>query len=142
MKIALGSDHAGFNLKEKIKTHLLKQGHNVEDCGPFSGERSDYPDFAKQVARRISEGSTERGVLVCGSGIGMCVAANRFKGVRAAVLRDANDAELSRGHNNANVACLGARITADDEATKLVDIFLTTPFEGGRHEARVKKIDG
>lgn len=141
MKIAIGSDHAGFNLKEKIKKRLSNEGHNVEDCGAFSDERSDYPDLAKEAASRVSDGHAERGVLVCGSGIGMCMAANRYPKVRAVVVRDERDAEISRRHNDANVACIGSRVTPDEYAVKLIVLFLETPFDGGRHSARVAKIE-
>lgn len=141
MRIALASDHAGFALKEEIKVHLARAGHELQDCGAFSSEPSDYPDFGRDAARRVSSGKAERAVLICGSGIGMCMVANRVSGVRAAVLRDAKDAELARSHNDANVACLGARITGSDAARALVESFLAAPFDGGRHEARVRKID-
>lgn len=141
MKIAVGSDHAGFDLKENLKNHLIKLGNEVVDCGALSDARSDYPDFAKGVATRVSENKVERGILVCGSGIGMCMTANRFQNVRAVVLHDSNDAELSRKHNDANVACIGSRVTKIDDAIKLVDIFLKTEFEGGRHANRVAKIE-
>lgn len=141
MKIALGSDHAGFQLKESLKTYLRSQDHEILDFGCDSEERCDYPDYAAQVAKSVSEGKSERGVLVCGSGIGMCMSANKVKGIRAAVLRIEEDAELSRAHNNANVACLGGRITKPTDAEKLLKTFLTTPFEGGRHTARLAKIE-
>lgn len=141
MRIVLASDHAGFTFKELIKEHLIKIGHEVTDCGAFSSERSDYPDFAKIVAGHISKSEADRGILICGSGIGMCIAANRFLRVRAVVIRDRADAEMSRRHNDANVMCLGERVTEVAYALELADIFLTTPFEGGRHEIRVEKID-
>lgn len=141
MKISVGSDHAGYALKEALKGHLMGQGHEVADCGPFSDDRSDYPDFARKVAGDISSGKTEMGVLVCGSGIGMCMAANRFSRVRAAVIRDEGDVEMSRRHNDANVACLGARVTSESDAVRLLDVFMNTPFDGGRHIARVAKIE-
>lgn len=141
MKIAVGSDHAGFTLKESVKVYLKSQGHEVTDLGCHSEERCDYPDYASQVAKAVAGGKAERGVLVCGSGIGMCMSANRVRGVRAAVLRIPEDAQLSRKHNDANVACLGGRLTAPEEAQKLLETFLTTPFEGGRHVSRVGKID-
>jgi ribose 5-phosphate isomerase B len=140
MRLALGSDHAGYKIKEAIKAALSKAGHGVEDFGAASEERSDYPDFARGVAAAVDEGRADRGVLVCGTGIGMCIAANRFPGVRAAVLRDEADVEMARLHNDANVACIGARRTAEGEALRLVEKFLSTGFEGGRHEARVAKL--
>ncbi len=140
MRIAIGSDHAGFVLKEVVKRHLTSLGHEVLDCGTNSDERCDYPDFAREVAKEVDAGTVERGVLVCGSGIGMAIAANRFPGVRAAVLGDEYDAMMGRGHNDVNVACLGARKTAPVMASRLIDLFLTTPFEGGRHQDRVVKL--
>lgn len=141
MRIVIASDHAGFQLKTKIADHLKGASFDILDLGADSDARSDYPDFAKLVAAAIVEKRADRGVLVCGSGIGMCIAANRFSGVRAAVLRDERDAEMSRRHNDANVACLGERFTESDEACRLIALFLSTPFEGGRHEDRVKKIE-
>lgn len=142
MKILIASDHAGFELKEEIKKYLTKKpGYEVVDYGPDSTAPVDYPDFAKEVAKRISSGEAEKGVLICGSGTGMAIAANRFKGVRAAVIREEFDAEMSRLHNNSNIACFSARVTAFDRCLKLLDLWLKTPFEGGRHTRRVEKID-
>ncbi|MFA4972270.1 MAG: ribose 5-phosphate isomerase B [bacterium] len=141
MKIAIGCDHAGFTLKEKLKERLAKQGHEIFDLGTNSPDRCDYPDYAGPVAAAVADKKAERGVLVCGSGIGMCMAANRHLFVRAAVLHDEFDAEMSRRHNNANVACLAARKPDHDAQMRLLDIFLKTPFDGGRHEARVAKLD-
>lgn len=141
MKIIIGADHAGFHLKEELKKYLKSKGHAVIDVGCNSEERCDYPDYAAQVAKAVAKGSSERGVLVCGSGIGMCMSANRVAGVRAAVLRIPEDAHLSREHNDANVACLGGRINLPDQAKNLLEIFLATPFEGGRHTARIQKIE-
>lgn len=140
MQIAIASDHAGFSLKEEIRTLLEKKGYEVTDFGAHSEERTDYPDFARLVAHAVSSGKAERGVLICGTGIGMCMAANRVLRVRAAVLRDNNDATISREHNDANIACLGGRITKPEKAAELLEIFLTTPFEGGRHQKRVEKL--
>lgn len=142
MKIAIAADHAGFTLKETLRQHLISQGHQVVDFGCDSTESVDYPDFAAKVAEAVSEQQAERGVLVCGSGIGMCMAANRFGGVRAAVLRSFDDARLSRLHNDSNVACLGGRVTATAQAKELLETFLKTPFEGGRHQKRIQKIHG
>lgn len=142
MKIAIGADHAGFKLKEELKKYLESKGHELLDVGCNSEERCDYPDYAAQVAKAVSFGKTERGVLVCGSGIGMCMAANRVAGIRAAVLRLPEDARLSREHNDANVACLGDRFSSPDQSKNLVDIFFSTSFEGGRHVGRIKKLDG
>ncbi len=141
MKIAIASDHAGYVEKELLKKFLEAQGHKIVDCGAFSEERSDYPDFGHKLANLVQTNEVERGVMVCGSGIGMCMVANRHKGVRAAVLHDENDAILSREHNNANVACFGSRVSNMETIKALTSIFLKTPFAGGRHEARVEKID-
>lgn len=141
MKISIGADHAGFELKEEIRDYLQGKGHDVHDCGTFSEERADYPDYGHKVANDVEGGKAEKGVLVCGSAIGMCMVANRHQGVRAAVLRDDFDAEMSRKHNDANVACVGGRVSDEMTAFKLIETFLTTAFEGGRHEERVKKID-
>jgi ribose 5-phosphate isomerase B len=140
MRIAIGSDHAGFSLKKFLKESLTKSGHVVDDFGTHSEDRIDYPDIAKVVAAAVNSGKAERGVLICGSGIGMCMAANRFPAVRAAVLHDEYDAEMSRLHNDANVACFGARKVDFDRAKQLLDVFLSSPFEGGRHEVRVRKL--
>lgn len=141
MKIAVASDHAGYELKEMLKKYLEEKGYEVDDCGTHSTERSDYPDFGRPAALAVREGGAERAVLVCGSGIGMCMTANRFDGVRAAVLRDRYDAEMSRKHNDANIACFGGRVSDFGVARELLEVFLNTAFEGGRHEARVRKID-
>ena len=141
MKISIASDHAGFDLKEDLKKHLSELGHEAIDFGPQNNQRTDYPDYAKKVALSVQKGDVERGVLVCGSGIGMCMTANRFKDVRAAVIHDQSDAQMSRSHNDANVACFGARVLDSSAVIELLDIFLSTPFEGGRHTARVAKIE-
>lgn len=141
MRISIASDHAGFELKNNLKSFLESLGHDVSDEGPFNSERSDYPDYAAKVAESVSNSKVQIGVLICGSGIGMCMAANRLKNVRAVVLRIPEDAVLSRKHNDANVACLGARITSKDDSEVLLKIFLSTSFEGGRHQVRVEKID-
>jgi ribose 5-phosphate isomerase B len=141
MKIAIGSDHAGFTLRELLKSYLQSQGHEILDFGCDSEERCDYPDYGYKAVKAVSEKKAERGVLVCGSGIGICMVANRVKGIRAAVLRIEEDARLSREHNDANVACFGGRLSQPKEAKNLLDIFLKTPFEGGRHTARLAKIE-
>lgn len=141
MKIAIGADHAGYPLKEELILILQNEGHEVLDCGTRDAHAVDYPDFAHQVAEQVAQGLVERGVLVCGSGIGMCMAANRHKGARAAVLRDATDARLSREHNDANIACFGGRLTDAATAAHLLRLWLAMPFEGGRHEGRVAKIE-
>jgi len=141
MRIAVGSDHAGFKLKQFLKKMLADAGNDVADLGTASEERTDYPDYAAAVGRAVSGGEAEMGVLVCGSGIGMCMGANRFPGVRAAVLNDEYDAEMSRRHNDANVACFGARKIEEERAGALLGIFLGSPFDGGRHAGRVEKLD-
>ena len=141
MKIAIGSDHAGFSLKQVLKEHLVQQGHEVIDEGTEADTSCDYPDYAKKVALLVSEKSADFGALVCGTGMGMCIAANRARNVRAVVIRDDYDAKMARLHNDANVACFGGRITAAVNAIRLIDVFLTTKFEGGRHKGRVEKLD-
>jgi RpiB/LacA/LacB family sugar-phosphate isomerase len=138
--IAIGSDHAGYSLKERLKTWLAADGHRVIDHGTHSTESVDYPDYAAAVAESVGSGEAERGVLVCGSGVGMAMAANKVAGVRAVAAQDADVARLSRQHNDANVLTLGARLTAPTRALELVQTWLATPFEGGRHERRVDKL--
>lgn len=140
MKIAVGSDHAGFHLKEKVVAWLRGKGVDVEDMGTHSAARCDYPDFAKRVADHVAAGQAERGILVCGSGIGMSITANKVAGVRAAECFNAVSAQLSRAHNDANVLCLGERLVDESTARQIVETWLTTPFEGGRHAQRVEKI--
>lgn len=137
MKIAIGSDHAGFHLKETLRTWLEQNGHEVTDCGTYSDERADYPIFGEAVADRVAAGNVDCGVLVCGSGQGICMSANKVAGVRAGVIRTSMDAEMTRSHNDANVACFGERITEPDVAVAALKVFLETPFEGGRHADRV-----
>jgi ribose 5-phosphate isomerase B len=140
MRIAIGSDHAGFAAKEELKVVLRALGHAPEDVGT-SGEAScDYPDFAALVARKVAGGDCERGVLVCGTGIGMSIAANKVAGIRAAVVCDEKTAELSRRHNDANVFCAGARVMPVVKIAEALKVWLQTPFEGGRHVRRVEKI--
>lgn len=139
-KLALSSDHAGFELKQKIKIELQNQGHTVQDLGPSDDSRVDYPDFAEKVAAAVASGDCERGVLVCGTGIGMAISANKVSGIRAASLTDVYSAEMSRKHNDLNVLCLGSRVIGEGLALKLLDVFLNTEFEGGRHEGRVQKM--
>ena len=141
MKIAIGADHAGWQLKEDIKTFLNTLGHNITDFGTNSGESVDYPDFAKMVAISVSSGKNDVGVLLCGTGIGMAMTANKIKGIRAAVCHNEYTAEMSRRHNDANVFCAGARTTDADTIKKMLKLWLSTPFEGGRHKQRVDKID-
>ena len=140
MRIAVGADHAGFVLKNEVRDALRQAGHEVTDFGANSAESTDYPDYARQVAVSVSTGAAERGILVCGSGIGMCIAANKVRGVRAGLAINSEAVRLTRAHNDANVLTLGARFTEPPVARELVQIFLETPFEGGRHERRIHKI--
>ena len=139
-KISISSDHAGYKLKEYLKGYLLKKKIKVKDFGPKSQNSVDYPDFAKKVARDVSSKKSNIGILVCGSGTGMAMSANKFKKIRAAVCYNNASTRLSRLHNNANILALGARLTNRNKAIKLVNIFLSTRFEGGRHLRRVKKV--
>src|ERR1043166_6942423 len=140
MKIALGADHAGYQLKDQIKQHLAQQGIELCDQGTFSPESVDYPDFARAVAHDVAENRADLGILVCGSGIGMAIAANKVDGIRAANVSTEYEAQMSRVHNNANVLALGARILNPAQAFAIVDKWLNTQFAGGRHERRVEKI--
>jgi ribose 5-phosphate isomerase B len=140
MRIALGADHAGYQLKDQIKQHLQQQGVEVRDEGTSSPESVDYPDYARAVAHDVSERRSDLGILVCGSGIGMAITANKVDGIRAANVSTEYEAQVSREHNNANVLTLGARIISSDEAFRIVDKWLTTQFAAGRHERRVEKI--
>jgi ribose 5-phosphate isomerase B len=140
--LLIASDHAGFELKEKLKARLASRGVAFEDLGTQSSESVDYPDYARKVAGAIARGEAERGVLVCGSGQGMAMTANRFRGVRAALPFDEETARLSREHNDANVLALGGRVLPADTALRILEVWLETPFAGGRHAGRVKKIDG
>ena len=140
MKIAIGADHAGLDLKNQLGDVLRQAGHEVCDFGTNSPESTDYPDYAALVAKAVASGTVERGVLVCGSGVGMSIAANKVRGVRAALGVSPEEVRLTRAHNNANVLTLGARFTDPSLARELVQTFLVTPFEGGRHELRVAKI--
>ena len=140
MRVAIGADHAGFAAKEEIKTVIRALGHTVVDQGT-SGETSvDYPDFAEKVARAVATGDAERGVLICGTGIGMSIAANKVPGIRAALVGDEKTAALSRQHNDANVFCAGSRVTPVVKIAESLKVWLQTPFEGGRHVNRVSKI--
>ncbi len=140
MKIALGSDHGGFHLKEHLKQYLQDEGVTVLDCGTFSEASCDYPDLAAKVCGAIGQGQAERGLLVCGTGLGMCIAANKCPGIRAAVVTDEYSAGKSREHNDANVLCLGERVVGFGLAESLTDVWLRTEFAGGRHARRVQKI--
>ena len=139
-KLSIASDHAGFDLKEKIKKNLIKKKITVVDLGPKTDDSVDYPDFAKKVARNVASKKSKIGILVCGSGTGMAMSANKIKKIRAAVCYNKASTSLSRKHNNANIIALGSRLTKNSTALKLVNIFLSTKFEGGRHLRRVKKV--
>ena len=139
-KISLASDHAGFVLKEIIKKKLIKKKIKVFDLGPRTKDSVDYPDYAKKVARNVCSKKTNMGILVCGSGTGMAMSANKFRKIRAAVCYNSASTRLSLTHNNANILAIGSRLTNNKKALKLVNIFLSTKFEGGRHLRRVKKI--
>lgn len=140
--IAVGSDHAGYELKEQLILHLKERGMEVVDYGTDSSQSCDYPDFARPVAQAVAEGKAQQGLLVCGTGIGMCIAANKVKGVRAAVVTEEFSAEATRAHNDANVLCLGARVVDLPKAVKLLDIFLDTPFSGEeKHMRRIRKLE-
>ncbi len=141
MKIAAGADHAGFALKEAVVKWLRAQGHEVIDYGTTSADAVDYPQYGHLVAEAVSTGTVERGLLVCGTGLGMCMTANRHAGVRAADCLTPYLAEMSRRHNDANVLCLGGRVLSVDEALAIAEVWMATPFEGGRHEHRVEQID-
>ncbi|RIK81593.1 MAG: ribose 5-phosphate isomerase B [Planctomycetota bacterium] len=140
MRIAVGSDHRGYNLKEQLIGLLRSKGHEVTDVGATGSESVDYPDFAALVARKVSAGAVDRGILICGTGIGMAIAANKFPGVRAAPCYDEVTAELSRRHNNLNVLCLSADMLSPRTVERMVEVWIATQFEGGRHERRVEKI--
>jgi len=139
--LIVGSDHAAFPLKEKIKQHLLQQGYRVEDAGTHDPSSVDYPDYGVRVASQVSNGKYARGILMCGTGIGMSMVANKFRNVRAALCTEPFAAAMSRRHNDANILVLGGRVTGDILALELVDVWLNTPFEGGRHRQRLDKFD-
>ncbi|HEY2761995.1 MAG TPA: ribose 5-phosphate isomerase B [Pirellulales bacterium] len=140
MRIAIGCDHRGFSVKTKLIELVAHLGHEVSDAGSFGADSCDYPDVAAAVARKVSTGEVERGILICGSGIGMCIAANKVPGVRAAPCHDDLTAEMSRRHNDLNVLCLSADMLGERLIDRLVEVWLTTPFEGGRHSRRIEKI--
>lgn len=141
MKIAVGADHAGYQIKNRLAELILRLGHTVLDVGTDDGDAVDYPDFAEEVGRKVGSGEADRGLLVCGTGIGMSIAANKIPGVRAALCCGESAARLSRQHNDANVLCTGARITDPELMEAMVRIFLETDFEGGRHRRRVDKMN-
>lgn len=140
--IAVGCDHAGYELKNELIRHLKDRGFEVADLGTYSTDSCDYPDYAKKVCEEVVSGRAEKGLLVCGTGIGMSMAANKVRGIRAAVLTDEFSAQATREHNDANVLCLGARVLDTERAVKLLDIFLDTPFsEGANHIRRISKLE-
>jgi len=141
MRIAIGSDHAGIELRGVVVAHLRESGHEVDDLGPHSHDSVDYPDYAKKVAGRVVTDDADRGVLVCGTGQGMAMAANKVAGIRAATLWDETSAQLSRQHNDANVFSVGERLVEGELAERMLETWLATEFEGGRHQGRVDKID-
>ena len=141
MKVAIGADHGGFDAKEKLVTYLKNKGYAVADMGTNSAESVDYPDFAEKVCQEILQQKADFGVLICGTGIGISIAANRYVGIRAALLYNDETAALARQHNNANIAVFGGRMMSVEDMEKRLDIFLNTGFEGGRHLRRIEKID-
>jgi ribose 5-phosphate isomerase B len=140
MKISIGGDHAGFQYKKEVVKLLRDQGHQVTDFGPNSEDSVDYPDFAHPVSKGVDQKEFDLGILICGSGNGVAITANKYKGVRAALCWEADLAKLARQHNNANVICLPARFISLEKAKEFVTLFVNTPFEGGRHQTRVEKI--
>lgn len=140
MKVAVASDHAGFSLKDTIRSYLTSLGHEVIDFGTFSEDSVDYPDYAEKVVDALVNGVVDRGILICGTGIGMSIVSNKFPGVRAALCYDEYTARMSRLHNDANILVLGGRVLSGEVAVRIVDIWLNTEFEGGRHIRRLEKI--
>tara|TARA_B100000085_G_scaffold106992_1_gene97537 strand:+ start:5394 stop:5816 length:423 start_codon:yes stop_codon:yes gene_type:complete len=140
MIIGIGCDHAGFHLKERVNKWLLENGYSIRDFGTTTEESVDYPDFAHAVSQSIEQGDTNMGVLICGTGIGMTMSANRHKGIRAALCKDGNACEMARKHNDANVLCIGARNTNPAILFDMLGCFFNTEFEGGRHQKRIEKI--
>ena len=140
MRIAVGTDHRGFLLRARVIDLLQRLGHEVEDQGTYNEEAVDYPDIAARVARKVSHAEVDRGILICGTGLGMCIAANKFPGVRAAPCHDDLTAEMSRRHNDSNVLCLSADLLGERLIDRMIELWLSTPFEGGRHARRVEKI--
>ena len=140
MKIILGADHGGFELKNHLTEYLKKAGHEVKDIGVFSTDSVDYPDIARDVALEVANGNFEKGILVCGSGVGVCIAANKVHGIRAVHCHDTVIARLSREHNNTNIITMGGRFIAKELAIEILDIWLKTDFSGSRHQKRIDKI--
>ena len=140
MKISIACDHGAYELKERLKARLLSQGHEVIDCGTNSADSCDYPDFGVAAARLVADGRCDRGVVLCTTGIGMSIAANKVRGVRCALCHEPLSAEMTRRHNDANVLAMGAGVTGGNLAERILDVFLSTEFEGGRHQRRVDKV--
>lgn len=140
MKIVIGSDHGGFKLKEHLIAYLASRAIEVEDCGTYTEESVDYPEYAEKVANKVVAGEAKLGILVCGTGIGIGIAANKVKGIRAVMCSDVFSARMSREHNDANILSIGGRVLGVGPAELIVDTFINTPFEGGRHQRRVDKI--
>lgn len=142
MKVVVGSDHGGFNLKNTIVSELKDKGVDITDFGPATDDSVDYPDFAKPLAEKVAAGEYDKGILICGTGIGMSISANKVKGVRCALVHDTFSARATREHNDSNILAMGERVIGKGLASDIVDIWLNTEFEGGRHEKRVRKIEG
>ena len=140
MKISIACDHGAYELKERLKAHLTRQGHEVTDCGTNSPDSCDYPDYARPAAQLVAGGACERGVVLCTTGIGVSMVANKVKGVRCALCHEPLSAEMTRRHHDANVLAMGAGVTGGNLAERILDVFLTTEFEGGRHQRRVDKV--
>jgi ribose 5-phosphate isomerase B len=141
LRIAIGADHGGFELKDKVRHYLMDQGHAVADLGTNSTESVDYPDFARKVAERVAGKGADFGVVICGTGLGVAMTANKVRGIRAAPCSETLSARFARSHNDANVLTMGGRLIDYSTAVKILDVFLNTPFEGGRHQRRVDKIN-
>ncbi len=141
MKLVIGSDHAGFNLKKMIKTYLIEKNHSITDFGPKEAVSCDYPEYGLKVAHAIADGTFEQGILICGTGLGMSMVANRIKGVRAALCQNEFQARMARAHNNANILVLGERVLGRGLVCSILDVYLTTNFEGGRHQRRIDLFD-
>lgn len=141
LKIAIGSDHGGFQLKEKFVKYLNEKGHETKDFGTFDEQSCDYPRIAKDVANVVASSCFDRGILICGTGIGMSIAANKIKGIRASLCTDTYSAKMTRAHNNSNILCLGQRVTGEGVAFDILDTWLNTEFDGGRHQKRIELIE-
>ena len=141
MKIVIGCDHAGYDMKEKVKQYLVNKNYNVSDVGTSSNQSVDYPSYGHEVGKKVASNNSFKGIVICGSGIGISIAANKIKGIRAALCTSVEHAEMSRKHNNANIVALGSRMTSEKEIFDIIDVWLTTEFEGGRHLDRVNMIE-